>query len=226
VTTRILVVDDQAVVRAGVAMMLGTQPDLVVAGEAADGAAAVALAARLRPEVVVMDIRMPRLNGIEATRQIVGLGPAAPRVVLLTTFDLDEYVFDGLLAGASGFLLKHAPPEEILLAVRAAAAGDALVSPAPMRRLIEHFVRGRPRATADLGRLTDREREVLLLVVRGLSNAAIARRLRIGETTAKTHVTRILAKLALRDRAHAVVYGYETGLVRPGDAGPAGAFPG
>ena len=218
-TTRILVVDDQAVVRAGVAMMLGTQPDLVVAGEAGDGAAAVALAARLRPEVVVMDIRMPRLDGIEATRQIVGLGPAAPRVVLLTTFDLDEYVFDGLLAGASGFLLKHAPPEEILLGVRAAAAGDALVSPAPMRRLIEHFVRGRPQATADLGRLTDREREVLLLVVRGLSNAAIAHRLRIGETTAKTHVTRILAKLALRDRAHAVVYGYETGLVRPGDAG-------
>jgi DNA-binding NarL/FixJ family response regulator len=226
VTTRVLVVDDQAVVRAGVAMMLGTQPDLVVAGEAADGAAAVALAARLRPDVVVMDIRMPQLNGIEATRQIAGLGPAAPRVVLLTTFDLDEYVFDGLLAGASGFVLKHAPPEEILLAVRAAAAGDALVSPAPMRRLVGHFVRGRPQATADLGRLTDREREVLLLVVRGLSNAAIARRLRIGETTAKTHVTRILAKLALRDRAHAVVYGYETGLVRPGDAGLAEPFAG
>lgn len=225
-TTRILVVDDQAVVRAGVAMMLGTQPDLVVAGEAADGAAAVALAARLRPDVVVMDIRMPQLNGIEATRQIAGSGPAAPRVVLLTTFDLDEYVFDGLLAGASGFVLKHAPPEEILLAVRAAAAGDALVSPAPMRRLVGHFVRGRPQATADLGRLTDRERDVLLLVVRGLSNAAIARRLGIGETTAKTHVTRILAKLALRDRAHAVVYGYETGLVRPGEAGPAEPFAG
>jgi DNA-binding NarL/FixJ family response regulator len=225
VTIRVLVVDDQAVVRAGVTMMLGTQPDLVVAGDAADGAAAVALAARLRPEVILMDIRMPRLNGIEATRQIVGLGPGAPRVVLLTTFDLDEYVFDGLLAGASGFLLKHAPPEEILLAVRAAAAGDALVSPAPMRRLIENFVRGRPRATANLGRLTDREREVLLLVVRGLSNAAIARRLMIGETTAKTHVTRILAKLALRDRAHAVVYGYETGLIRPGDADSAGTFP-
>ncbi|HEX5295288.1 MAG TPA: response regulator transcription factor [Streptosporangiaceae bacterium] len=225
-TTRILVVDDQAVVRAGVAMMLGTQADLVVAGEAADGAAAVALAARLRPDVVVMDIRMPQLNGIEATRQIAGSGPAAPRVVLLTTFDLDEYVFDGLLAGASGFVLKHAPPEEILLAVRAAAAGDALVSPAPMRRLVGHFVRGRPQATADLGRLTDRERDVLLLVVRGLSNAAIARRLGIGETTAKTHVTRILAKLALRDRAHAVVYGYETGLVRPGEAGPAEPFAG
>jgi len=217
VTIRVLVVDDQPVVRAGVATMLGTQPDLTVAGEAADGLAAVAMAARLRPDVVVMDIRMPELTGIEATRQVIGLGPAAPRVVLLTTFDLDEYVFDGLLAGASGFLLKHAPPEEILLAVRAVAAGDALVSPAPMRRLIEHFVRGRPRATADLSRLTDREREVFVLVVRGLSNPAIARQLAIGETTVKTHVTRILAKLALRDRAHAVIYGYETGLVRPGD---------
>jgi DNA-binding NarL/FixJ family response regulator len=226
VNIRVLVVDDQPVVRAGVATMIGTQSDLEVIGEAADGLEAVAKAAQLRPDVIVMDIRMPQLNGIEATRRVVALTPVPPRVVLLTTFDLDEYVFDGLLAGASGFLLKHAPPEEILLAVRAAAAGDALVSPAPMRRLIEHFVRGRPQATADLGRLTDREREVLLLVVRGLSNAAIARRLRIGETTAKTHVTRILAKLALRDRAHAVVYGYETGLVRPGDAGPAGPFPG
>jgi DNA-binding NarL/FixJ family response regulator len=139
--------------------------------------------------------------------------------VLLTTFDLDEYVFDGLLAGASGFLLKHAPPEEILLAVRAAAAGDALVSPGPMRRLVEHFVRGRPRQSAALDRLTDREREVFVLMVRGLSNAAIARTLVIGETTAKTHVTRILTKLQLRDRAHAVIYGYETGLVRPGEGG-------
>jgi DNA-binding NarL/FixJ family response regulator len=148
---------------------------------------------------------------------VVALTPKPPRVVLLTTFDLDEYVFDGLLAGASGFLLKHAPPEEILLAVRAAAAGNALVSPAPMRRLVEHFVRGMPRDTANLDQLTSREREVLTLVVRGLSNAAIARRLVIGETTVKTHVTRILTKLALRDRAHAVIYGYETGLVRPGD---------
>jgi DNA-binding NarL/FixJ family response regulator len=139
--------------------------------------------------------------------------------VLLTTFDLDEYVFDGLLAGASGFLLKHAPPEEILLAVRAASAGDALVSPGPMRRLVEHFVRGRPRQSAALDRLTDREREVFVLMVRGLSNAAIARTLVIGETTAKTHVTRILTKLQLRDRAHAVIYGYETGLVRPGEGG-------
>lgn len=217
-TIRILVVDDQPVVRAGVRTMLESQPDLTVVGDAADGLEAVAMAARLRPDVVMMDIRMPRLNGIEATRRVAALAAPPPRVVLLTTFDLDEYVFDGLLAGASGFLLKHAPPEEILLAVRAAAAGDALVSPAPMGRLVEHFVRGRPKAAPDQDRLTDREREILLLVIRGLSNAAIARRLSIGETTVKTHVTRILAKLALRDRAHAVIYGYETGLVRPGDS--------
>jgi DNA-binding NarL/FixJ family response regulator len=225
VTIRILVVDDQPVVRAGVAALLGTQPDLEVIGEAADGPQAVARASQLRPDVVVMDIRMPRLNGIEATRRVVALTPNPPRVVLLTTFDLDEYVFDGLLAGASGFLLKHAPPEEILLAVRAAADGDALVSPAPMRRLVEHFVRGRPRAAPDLDQLTDRERQVLLLVARGLSNAAIARQLVIGETTVKTHVTRILTKLALRDRAHAVIYGYETGLIRPGDGADPQSWP-
>jgi DNA-binding NarL/FixJ family response regulator len=216
-STRILLADDQAVVRAGVAQLLGTQPDLQIVGEASDGLEAAARAAELRPEVVVMDVRMPRLDGIEATRRVVALTPDPPRVVLLTTFDLDEYVFDGLLAGASGFLLKHAPPEEIVLAVRAAAAGDALVSPAPMRRLVKHFVSGRPRTAPDLRRLTQREREVLGLMVRGMSNAAIARTLMIGETTAKTHVTRILAKLGLRDRAHAVVYGYETGLVRPGE---------
>ena len=214
---RILLADDQAVVRAGLIQLLGTQTDFEVVAEAEDGHQAVSRAAEFRPDVVVMDVRMPRLDGIAATRQVVARKPDPPRVMLLTTFDLDEYVFDGLLAGASGFLLKHAPPEEIVLGVRAAAAGDALVSPAPMRRLVEHFVGGRPRATPDLGQLTEREREVLALMVRGLSNAAIARALVIGETTAKTHVTRILTKLGLRDRAHAVVYGYETGLVRPGE---------
>jgi DNA-binding NarL/FixJ family response regulator len=201
-----------------VAQLIGTQPDLQVAGEAADGLQAASRAAVLRPDVVVMDVRMPEMDGIEATRHVVALTPDPPRVVLLTTFDLDEYVFGGLLAGASGFLLKHAPPEEIVLAIRAAAAGDALVSPAPMRRLVEHFVRGRPAAAPDISQLTDREQEVLGLLVRGLSNADIARTLVIGEATAKTHVSRILTKLRLRDRAHAVVYGYETGLVRPGDS--------
>jgi DNA-binding NarL/FixJ family response regulator len=217
-TIKILIADDQPLVRAGVAQLIGTQPDLEVVGEAADGQQAASKAAVLRPDVVVMDVRMPEMDGIEATRHVVGLSPDPPRVVLLTTFDLDEYVFGGLLAGASGFLLKHAPPEEIVLAIRAAAAGDALVSPAPMRRLVEHFVRGRPASAPDLGQLTEREREVLGLLVRGLSNADIARTLVIGEATAKTHVSRILTKLRLRDRAHAVVYGYETGLVRPGDS--------
>jgi DNA-binding NarL/FixJ family response regulator len=217
VTTRILIVDDQPVVRAGVATMIETQPDLEVAGEASDGLQAISQAQQLRPDVVVMDIRMPGLDGIEATRRIAALTPSPPRVVLLTTFDLDEYVFEGLLAGASGFLLKHAPPEEILLGMRAAASGDALVSPSPMKRLVAHFVGGRPRATADLTRLTEREREVMLLMIRGLSNVAIAEVLTIGESTVKTHVARILHKLLLPDRAHAVIYGYETGLVRPGE---------
>lgn len=224
-TVRILLADDQPVVRAGVAQLIATQPDLQVVGEAGDGLQAASRAAVLRPDVVVMDIRMPGMDGIEATKRVVALTPDPPRVVLLTTFDLDEYVFDGLLAGATGFLLKHAPPEEIVLAIRAAAAGDALVSPGPMRRLIGHFVTGRPSAAPDLGRLTGREREVLDLLVRGLSNAEIARTLVIGETTAKTHVTRILGKLRLRDRAHAVVYGYETGLIRPGETGKPGQQP-
>jgi DNA-binding NarL/FixJ family response regulator len=219
-SARILVVDDQPVVRSGLITMLGTQSDLEVVGEAADGATAVRLATRLRPDVVVMDIRMPGVDGIEATRQVRAITPNAPRVVLLTTFDLDEYVLDGLLAGASGFLVKHATPEEILIGVRAAANGDALVSPAPMRRLVEHFVRALPRKPADLTHLTEREREVLLLMARGLSNTEIARALIISESTAKTHATRILDKLQLRDRAHAVVYGYETGLVRPGEGSP------
>jgi DNA-binding NarL/FixJ family response regulator len=215
-TIRILVVDDQPVVRAGVATMIGTQADLLVVGEACDGLQAVDQAHRLAPDVVVMDIRMPGLDGIEATRRVVAIAPHPPRVVLLTTFDLDEYVFAGLVAGASGFLLKHAPPEEILLGLRAAASGDALVSPAPMKRLIEQFVHGHPRATADLSKLTEREREVLLLMIRGQPNSAIASTLAVSESTIKTHVARVLRKLQLRDRAHVVVYGYETGLVQPG----------
>jgi len=216
-TITILIADDQPLVRAGLTQLIGTQPDFELVGEAADGRQAASRAAVIRPDVVVMDVRMPDLDGIEAARRVVALRPDPPRVLLLTTFDLDEYVFEGLAAGASGFLLKHAPPEEIVLAIRAAAAGDALVSPAPMRRLVEHFVRGRPVAPPDLSQLTGREREVLGLLVRGLSNAGIARTLVISEATAKTHVTRILTKLRLRDRAHAVVYGYETGLIRPGD---------
>jgi DNA-binding NarL/FixJ family response regulator len=165
-----------------------------------------------------MDIRMPRLDGIEAARRILALGSSPAKVVMLTTFDLDEYVFDALSAGASGFLLKHALPEELLFGIRAAADGHALVSPALTRRLIEQFARVRPRAAPELRRLTDREREVLVLMVRGRSNAEIARDLVVGESTVKTHVTRVLTKLGLRDRAQAVIYGYETGLVTPGSA--------
>jgi DNA-binding NarL/FixJ family response regulator len=215
---RVLVADDQALVRAGIRMLIETQPDLQVVGEAADGLAAVSEATRSGPDVVLMDIRMPRLDGIEAARRILGLGPRSARVVMLTTFDLDEYVFDAMSAGASGFLLKHAPPEELLFGIRAAADGHALVAPALTRRLIEEFARVRPRAAPELGRLTDREREVLVLLARGRSNAEIARELVVGESTVKTHVTRVLTKLGLRDRAQAVIYGYETGIVTPGSS--------
>ena len=197
-------------------MLVETQPDLEVVAEAADGIAAVSEVSRLCPDVVLMDIRMPRLDGIEAARQILALGPGSARVLMLTTFDIDEYVFDALIAGASGFLLKHALPEELLFGIRAAASGHALVSPALTRRLIEKFARSRPRATPELDRLTDREREVLMLMIRGRSNAEIARDLFVGESTVKTHVTRVLTKLGLRDRAQAVIYGYEAGLVTPG----------
>jgi DNA-binding NarL/FixJ family response regulator len=161
---------------------------------------------------------MPRLDGIGAARRILALQPGPPRVVMLTTFDLDEYVFDAMSAGASGFLLKHAPPEELLFGIRAAADGHALVAPALTRRLIQQFARVRPRAAPELDRLTEREREVLVLLVRGLSNAEIARKLVVGDSTVKTHVTRVLTKLGLRDRAQAVIYGYETGLVTPGSS--------
>lgn len=215
-TIRVLVADDQALVRAGIRLLVETQPDLEVVGEAEDGLAAIGEVTRSRPDVVLMDVRMPRLDGIEAARRIVALGSGAARVVMLTTFDVDEYVFDALSAGATGFLLKHARPEELLFGIRAAADGHALVAPALTRRLIERFASLRPRAAPELGRLTEREREVLVLLVRGLSNTEIASRLFVGESTVKTHVARVFTKLGLRDRAHAVIYGYETGLVAPG----------
>jgi DNA-binding NarL/FixJ family response regulator len=176
---------------------------------------AIGEATRSRPDVVLMDIRMPRLDGIEAARRIIALGPEPAKVVMLTTFDLDEYVFEALSAGATGFLLKHARPEELLFGIRA-AAGRALVGPKLTRRLIERFASNRPSAAPELDRLTEREREVLILLARGRSNAEIARELFVGESTAKTHVARVFTKLGLRDRAQAVIYGYETGLVTPG----------
>jgi len=216
VTIRVLVADDQALVRAGIRLLIETQPDLEVVGAAEDGLAAIGEVTRTCPDVVLMDVRMPRLDGIEAARRIAALGSGASRVVMLTTFDVDEYVFDALSAGATGFLLKHARPEELLFGIRAAADGHALVAPALTRRLIERFASLRPRAAPELDRLTEREREVLVLLVRGLSNTEIASRLFVSESTVKTHVTRIFTKLGLRDRAHAVIYGYETGLVTPG----------
>jgi DNA-binding NarL/FixJ family response regulator len=217
----VLVADDQAMVRAALVALLAGQPDLAVVAETADGADAVALARELAPDVVLMDIRMPVMDGLEATRRIVAGSPAdAPRVVVLTTYDLDEYVYDALRAGACGFLLKHARPEELLLGVRAAADGDALVSPAVTKRLIEAFTGRRPasvRPPADLSALTTREREVFDLVISGHTNTEIARALRIAETTVKTHVGHALDKLRLRDRVHAVVYAYENQLISPGD---------
>jgi DNA-binding NarL/FixJ family response regulator len=198
--------------------MLGANDDIEVVGEAANGAEAVALARELRPDLVVMDIRMPVLDGIEATRRLVA-DPEPPRVLVLTTFDLDEYVFEALRAGAGGFMLKDAPPSQLAEAVRTVAAGEALLAPAVTRRMVERWVR-RPApdaaASAALGRLTEREHEVLLQVAAGLSNAEVAKALFLSEATVKTHVTRMLAKLGLRDRVQAVVFAYEHGLVEPG----------
>ena len=213
----VLICDDQELMRVGLRMIVDSQPDLAVVGEAADGAAAVALAQELKPHLVLMDVRMPRLDGVAATERICAALPAT-RVLVITTFDLDEYAYAALRAGASGFLVKDSPAAEMLVAMRGVLRGDAMVAPSVTRRLLDRYVTGvaPPEADPRLQTLTDREREVLGLVARGLSNAEIAAKLFLGETTVKTHVARILSKLQIRDRVHAVVLAYETGLVRPG----------
>jgi DNA-binding NarL/FixJ family response regulator len=218
---RILIADDQPLMRTGFRMILDAEPDIEVVGEAPDGEDAVRLAERVRADVVLMDVRMPRMDGIEATRRLAGPNVQDPvRVLILTTFDLDEYVLSALRAGASGFLLKDVPPEDLVEAIRIVAAGDALLAPSVTRRLIGEFSRlGGPRGPRR-GRvedLTERETEVLALVAQGLSNAEIAAHLVVAEQTVKTHVSRVLTKLGLRDRAQAVVFAYESGLVRAGD---------
>jgi len=223
VTIRVLLVDDQPLLRTGFRLILEGEADIAVVGEAGDGAQAVELTRTLLPEVVLMDIRMPGVDGIEATRRIVREEAAKhdPRVLILTTFDLDEYVVEAVRAGASGFLLKDAPPEDLVTAIRIVAAGDAIVAPSVTRRLLDRFATRLPsvREAAPprgLAMLTERELEVLRHVARGLSNAEIARQLVVSETTIKTHVGNLLAKLGLRDRVQAVVFAYETGLIQPG----------
>jgi DNA-binding NarL/FixJ family response regulator len=223
-SVRIVVADDHQIVRTGFAGLLGTQPDFTVVGTAEDGAEAVRLCQETSPDVVLMDVRMPRVDGIEATRQLIGADGHGPRIVILTTFDLDEYVYDALRAGASGFLLKDVTAEQLFHAVRVIAAGEALLAPTVTRRLISEFARQRPRTDSSpapqIGTLTPRETQVLRLVAEGLSNPEIAARFTVTEETVKTHVSRILAKLGLRDRTQAVVTAYETGLVIPGAREP------
>jgi DNA-binding NarL/FixJ family response regulator len=218
-SVRVLIADDQQLIRAGLQLILQTQPDIEVVGEAANGKDAVEAAATLRPDVILMDIRMPGMEGIEATRRILDQESDHPRILILTTFDLDEYVYRALKAGASGFLLKDTPPDQLVAAIRSVGDGDALLSPSITRRLIEAFTATDP-VTPDmpreLGLLSPRETEVLQLLARGRSNQEIANELFVAETTVKSHVARILTKLDLRDRVQAVVFAYESGLTRPG----------
>ena len=218
---RLLIADDQALVRAGFRMILDAEPDIEVVGEAEDGADAVEQIRRLKPDVALMDIRMPRLNGLEATREVVGdgNGDGATRVLMLTTFDMNEYVYEAIRAGASGFLLKDVPADQLVAGIRVVAEGEALLAPSITRRLIEEFAAHAPierTPPKELDELTARELEVFKLVARGMSNAEIAAELVVSETTVKTHVARILMKLHLRDRVQAVVYAYESGMVQPG----------
>jgi RNA polymerase sigma factor (sigma-70 family) len=218
VTLRVLIADDQTLVRAGFRKILEADAEIEVVGEAADGLEAVEAARALAPDVVLMDIRMPRLDGLEATRQLVDQGNDGPRVLVLTTFGLDEYVYDALRAGASGFLLKDVPPEQLLAGVHVVARGDALLDPAITRSVIEEFAAKpavRRELAARLDELTPREREVFSLVARGLSNAEIARELVVSEGTVKSHVAHVLLKLGLRDRVQSVIYAYESGVVQP-----------
>jgi DNA-binding NarL/FixJ family response regulator len=219
-TIRVMLVDDQVLLRTGFRMVLAAQPDMEVVAEAGDGVEALQVVRETDVDVVLMDVRMPKLDGVEATRRICAQ-PDAPKVLILTTFDLDEYAFSGLKAGASGFMLKDVPPGELLTAIRAVHSGDAVVAPSTTRRLLDRFApmlptAGKPPQRKELERLTDREREVMVLVAQGLSNGEIAARLVLSEATVKTHVGRILTKLGLRDRVQVVVLAYETGLVRAG----------
>jgi DNA-binding NarL/FixJ family response regulator len=220
-TVGVLIADDQALVRAGFRMILEAEEDIEVVGEAADGREAVSETERLRPDLILMDVRMPEMDGIEATRRVLEATGYAPKVVMLTTFDMDEYVYDALCAGASGFLLKDVPPEQLVVGIRAVASGDALLAPSVTRRVIEEFVRRPPTSVRTLppkiAELTARELEVLRLIARGLSNAEIATELFVSDTTVKTHVAHVLMKLGLRDRVQAVVLAYESGLIEPGD---------
>jgi len=220
---RVALVDDQALVRSGFRMILEGQPDMEVVAEASDGLEAVSETARCRPDVVLMDIRMPRMDGIDATRRISEMDDVDSRVLILTTYDLDEYVFRGLRAGASGFLLKDVAPEDLVRAIRVVAEGESLLSPSVTRRLIEEYVRTPDRTAAvptELASLTDREREVLVLIAHGLTNDEIAERLFLSMATVKTHVNHVFMKLRVRDRAQAVVLAYESGIVLPGEGEP------